>query len=42
VSAFDANDFMERKARETLDRFGHFSVACSPLAIEDSGLDLAL
>jgi 3-oxoacyl-[acyl-carrier-protein] synthase II len=41
VSAFDANDFMERKRAKRLDRFGHFSVACSRLAIEDSGLDLA-
>jgi 3-oxoacyl-[acyl-carrier-protein] synthase II len=41
VSAFDANDFMERKRAKRLDRFGHFSVACSRLALEDSGLDLA-
>jgi 3-oxoacyl-[acyl-carrier-protein] synthase II len=41
VSAFDANDFMERKRAKRLDRFGHFSVACARLAIEDSGLDLA-
>jgi 3-oxoacyl-[acyl-carrier-protein] synthase II len=41
VSGFDANDFMERKRAKRLDRFGHFSVACARLAIEDSGLDLA-
>lgn len=41
VSAFDANDFMERKRAKRLDRFGHFSVACARLAIEDSGLSLA-
>src|SRR5688500_11954040 len=41
VHGFDAADFMERKRAKRLDRFGHFSVACARLAIEDSGLDLA-
>ena len=41
VSGFDAADFMERKRAKRLDRFGHFSVACARLALEDSGLDLA-
>ena len=41
VPAFDASDFMERKRAKRLDRFGHFSVACARLAIEDSGIDLA-
>ena len=41
VSAFDANDFMERKRAKRLDRFGHFSVACARLAIQDAELDLA-
>ena len=41
VHGFDAVDFMERKRAKRLDRFGHFTVACARLAIEDSGLDLA-
>jgi 3-oxoacyl-[acyl-carrier-protein] synthase II len=41
VDAFDAADFMERKRAKRLDRFGHFSVACARLAIEDAELDLA-
>lgn len=41
VRDFDANDFLERKRAKRLDRFGHFSVACARLAIQDAGLDLA-
>ena len=41
VRDFDANDFLERKRAKRLDRFGHFSVACARLAIEDARLDLA-
>jgi len=41
VSGFEAGDFMERKRAKRLDRFGHFSVACARLAIQDSGIDLA-
>ena len=41
VRDFDPNDFLERKRAKRLDRFGHFSVACARLAIEDAGLDLA-
>lgn len=41
VRDFDAGDFLERKRAKRLDRFGHFSVACAKLAIEDAGLDLA-
>ncbi|MGH7679675.1 MAG: beta-ketoacyl-ACP synthase II [Gemmatimonadaceae bacterium] len=41
VRDFDANDFLERKRAKRLDRFGHFSVACARLAIEDAGLALA-
>ena len=40
VRAFDPGDFLERKRAKRLDRFGHFSVACARLAIEDAGLDL--
>jgi 3-oxoacyl-[acyl-carrier-protein] synthase II len=41
VRDFDPSDFLERKRAKRLDRFGHFSVACAKLAIEDAGLDLA-
>jgi 3-oxoacyl-[acyl-carrier-protein] synthase II len=41
VRDFDAGDFLERKRAKRLDRFGHFSVACAKLAIEDAELDLA-
>jgi 3-oxoacyl-[acyl-carrier-protein] synthase II len=41
VREFDAGDFLERKRAKRLDRFGHFSVACAKLAIEDAGLELA-
>ena len=41
VRDFDPNDFLERKRAKRLDRFGHFSVACARLAVEDAGLDLA-
>jgi 3-oxoacyl-[acyl-carrier-protein] synthase II len=41
VQAFDAGDFLDRKRAKRLDRFGHFSVACAKLALEDAGLDLA-
>lgn len=41
VRDFEANDFLERKRSKRLDRFGHFSVACARLALEDAGLDLA-
>jgi 3-oxoacyl-[acyl-carrier-protein] synthase II len=40
VRDFEPGDFLERKRAKRLDRFGHFSVACARLAIEDSGLDL--
>jgi 3-oxoacyl-[acyl-carrier-protein] synthase II len=41
VNGFDPIDFMERKRAKRLDRFGHFSVACAKLAIDDARLDLA-
>lgn len=41
VRDFDPNDFLERKRAKRLDRFGHFSVACARLALEDAKLDLA-
>jgi 3-oxoacyl-[acyl-carrier-protein] synthase II len=41
VRGFVPTDFLERKRAKRLDRFGHFSVACAKLAVEDAGLDLA-
>ncbi len=41
VNDFDAADFLEKKRAKRLDRYGHFSVAASQMAIEDAGLDLA-
>jgi 3-oxoacyl-[acyl-carrier-protein] synthase II len=41
VRDFDPNDFLERKRAKRLDRFGHFSVACARLALEDARIDLA-
>ena len=41
VREFDPGDFLDRKRAKRLDRFGHFSVACARLAIEDARLDLA-
>ncbi|HEX7937364.1 MAG TPA: beta-ketoacyl synthase N-terminal-like domain-containing protein, partial [Gemmatimonadaceae bacterium] len=41
VRDFEPGDFMEKKRAKRLDRFGHFAVAASRLALEDSRLDLA-
>src|SRR3954471_12258177 len=41
VRDFDPGDFLDRKRMKRLDRFGHFSVACAKLALEDARLDLA-
>ena len=41
VNDFDATDFLERKRAKRLDRYGHFSVATSQMAIADAGIDLA-
>jgi 3-oxoacyl-[acyl-carrier-protein] synthase II len=41
VRGFVPTDFLEKKRAKRLDRFGHFSVACARLAIEDAELDLA-
>ena len=37
---FHAPDFLEEKRVKRLDRYGQFTVACSRLAVEDSGLKL--
>jgi 3-oxoacyl-[acyl-carrier-protein] synthase II len=41
VNDFDATDFLERRRAKRLDRYGHFSVAASQMAIADAGIDLA-
>lgn len=42
VNDFVATDFLETKRAKRLDRFGHFSVAASRMAIDDAGIDLAV
>ncbi len=39
VKNFDATDFMDRKEVRHYDRFLHFAVAASDLALKDAGLD---
>jgi 3-oxoacyl-[acyl-carrier-protein] synthase II len=39
VDGFDPRDFMEAKDASRLDRFAHFSIAASQLALDDAGLD---
>ncbi len=41
VNDFDATDFLDRKRAKRLDRYGHFSVAATQMAIADSEIDLA-
>ncbi|HUQ46995.1 MAG TPA: beta-ketoacyl-ACP synthase II [Gemmatimonadaceae bacterium] len=41
VNDFDAKDYLERKRAKRLDRYGHFSVAASHMAVQDAGIDLA-
>lgn len=41
VNDFDANDYLERKKANRLERFGHFSIACAKQAAADAGIDLA-
>lgn len=41
VPDFHPTDFIEERRARRLDRFGHFTVATSRLAIEDAGLNLA-
>jgi 3-oxoacyl-[acyl-carrier-protein] synthase II len=41
VRDFEPGDFLDRKRMKRLDRFGHFTVACAKLAIDDARLDLA-
>jgi 3-oxoacyl-[acyl-carrier-protein] synthase II len=41
VNDFEATDFLERKRAKRLDRYGHFSVAATQMAITDADLDLA-
>lgn len=39
VNDFDPDAYMDAKLAKRLDRFGHFAIAASRLAVEDSGLD---
>lgn len=41
VHDFDVDDFIDRKDAKRLDRFGHFSIASTRIALEDAGLDYA-
>jgi 3-oxoacyl-[acyl-carrier-protein] synthase II len=41
VNDFVATDHLEERRARRLDRFGHFSVAATRLAMADAGLDLA-
>ncbi len=38
VEEFDAEDFVERRAAKKLDRFAHFALASSRMALQDAGL----
>ena len=39
---FHPSDFIEERRVRRLDRFGQLTIACGRLAVEDSGLDLAV
>ena len=39
---FVPTDFMDRRRARKLDRFGHFTVACAHLAVDDAELDMTL
>jgi 3-oxoacyl-[acyl-carrier-protein] synthase II len=39
IDDFQPDAFMDAKQARRLDRFGHFSIACARLALEDAGLD---
>jgi 3-oxoacyl-[acyl-carrier-protein] synthase II len=41
VNDFEATDYLEKKRAKRLDRYGHFSVAATQMAIADAHLDLA-
>ena len=41
VNDFEATDFLDRKRAKRLDRYGHFSVAATQMAIADADIDLA-
>lgn len=40
VKDFDVEDFMTKKEAKRMDRFTHFAVAASKLALEDSGINM--
>ncbi len=39
VKSFDPEDWIERKSAERMDRFVHFAMASSDMALKDAGLD---
>jgi 3-oxoacyl-[acyl-carrier-protein] synthase II len=41
VNGFEAEDYMERSRARRMERYAHFSVACSRMALDDAGLDPA-
>jgi len=41
VDGFEASDYMDAKLARRLDRFNHFSIAATRLALEDAKLDTA-
>lgn len=41
VKGFDPLDYIEKKELKKMDRFVQLSIACSDMAIKDSGLDLS-
>jgi 3-oxoacyl-[acyl-carrier-protein] synthase II len=41
VNDFEVTDYLDRKRAKRLDRYGHFSVAATQMAITDADLDLA-
>src|SRR6476661_6513995 len=39
VDDFDAVDYIEKKDAKRLDRFGHFAIASTRMALQDAGLE---
>jgi 3-oxoacyl-[acyl-carrier-protein] synthase II len=40
VRGFDAADYIDHKEIKKMDRFIHYAVACSKMALEDSGIEI--
>jgi 3-oxoacyl-[acyl-carrier-protein] synthase II len=41
VDGFDPNAYIEKKEQKKMDRFIHFAIACSDMALKDSGLTIS-